>query len=178
MDESNEMVRPKTHRGYTDRCLLADKEKYLSRQQKKREVNRNCNRRRAENGKARQCHRRYKYGLSESQFTELRVLQNDRCPICKTPFSLLLDRPGERTKIHVDHCHRTGKIRGLICDKCNLLLGCANESATLLRMAQRYLECGGILGELYVPDLGRANKLDRYRRTYAEKKATASKLRG
>lgn len=47
-------------------------------------------------------------------------------------------QPGIGT--HIDHDHATGKARGLLCTKCNLLLGLALESPVTLRSAASYLE--------------------------------------
>lgn len=55
---------------------------------------------------------RRKYGISEEQFEEMLRRQGGRCAVC--------DR-GE--KLHVDHDHITGRVRGLLCGKCNRALG-------------------------------------------------------
>lgn len=41
--------------------------------------------------------------------------------------------------LHVDHCHTTGKIRGLLCHQCNVLLGASKDSITTLQNAIKYL---------------------------------------
>jgi len=56
--------------------------------------------------------------------------QNGRCASCKI-------RPAET--LCVDHCHRTGMVRGLLCRKCNTGLGCFNDSPALLHAAAAYL---------------------------------------
>jgi len=53
------------------------------------------------------------------------------CPICRT------DNPGRWWAI--DHCHRTGKVRDVICDKCNKMLGLANDDPCRLLSAATYL---------------------------------------
>lgn len=50
--------------------------------------------------------------------------------------------PGKRHKLHVDHCHVTGKVRGFICNKCNTGLGKLGDTAEALERALRYLRAG------------------------------------
>jgi hypothetical protein len=54
-----------------------------------------------------------KYGLTEEGFQAILDSQDGRCACCGT------DSPGGRGTWHVDHCHETGKIRGLLCSHCN-----------------------------------------------------------
>jgi hypothetical protein len=62
----------------------------------------------------RRAHLKKKYGLSEADFDALVLAQDGKCKIClKTP----------RGRLHVDHSHDTGKIRGLLCTGCNTRLG-------------------------------------------------------
>jgi Recombination endonuclease VII len=74
--------------------------------------------------------RKSRYGLDDVQFRNLLVKQSKRCAICRA----ILTRP------YVDHNHRTYKVRGLLCDKCNAFIGFAKESKRILRNAIKYLE--------------------------------------
>ena len=60
--------------------------------------------------------------------------QNGRCAICRTPFSLTKRAP------NLDHCHKTGKTRGLLCVACNHGMGLLKDDPKLLRAAIRYLK--------------------------------------
>jgi hypothetical protein len=63
------------------------------------------------------------------------VEQNYRCAICGT------DKPtGKWVVFAVDHCHVTGKVRGLLCNECNRGMGLLRDDATLLRKAADYLD--------------------------------------
>lgn len=76
-----------------------------------------------------------KYGLTLEQYNEMLEDQNWGCAVCG-------DGP-ERTvqgTLPVDHCHKTGKIRGLLCDRCNRALGLLRDSAVNVRALLRYLE--------------------------------------
>lgn len=53
-----------------------------------------------------------KYGLSMKEYNSLVASHKGRCGICK-----------DTKKLYIDHCHKTGKVRGLLCCKCNLNLG-------------------------------------------------------
>jgi hypothetical protein len=75
----------------------------------------------------------YRYGLRPGQYDEMRIAQDDRCAICRTP-----DAAGRRW--HVDHCHATGKVRGLLCSACNLTLGKMGDDPARLRAAAEYIE--------------------------------------
>lgn len=74
------------------------------------------------------------YGVTADEFRALLDAQSGRCAICET------DDPGGKGNWHVDHCHATGAIRGLLCHHCNLLLGNARDEPTRLRAAADYLE--------------------------------------
>jgi hypothetical protein len=78
-----------------------------------------------------------KYGLTKEMFETMLVRQNNCCVICKK------SEPGGRGMWHVDHSHLTGKIRGLLCAKCNQGLGYFNDSKALLDAASAYLALSG-----------------------------------
>ncbi len=77
-------------------------------------------------------HRVYagKYKISEDQVKEL--LSNEVCEICGT------QRPKHK-RLCIDHCHTTGKVRGLLCDMCNKMLGHVNDNVNTLENAINYL---------------------------------------
>lgn len=78
---------------------------------------------------------KYRYGITWEQYEDLLLKQGFACAICRSV------RPGGRGKrLHVDHDHGTGKVRGLLCWRCNSVIGRMNDSPTLLRCAAAYLE--------------------------------------
>ena len=81
-----------------------------------------------------------KYGLTQEQYGELFAAQGGKCAIC--------GRPPRTAALHVDHCHATGHIRGLLCHRCNYGLGYFS-SAGALRRAAIYFDQGT---GLYVPE--------------------------
>jgi len=69
-----------------------------------------------------------------SNFMALMKSQNELCAIC-----LIHIDSQNKCSFHVDHCHKTGKIRGLLCDKCNRGLGNFRDSQEFLKKAMQYL---------------------------------------
>lgn len=59
------------------------------------------------------------------------------CSICGATES---GRKGKKIRLAVDHCHTTGRIRGLLCHRCNVLLGLAKDDLGILKSAAGYLE--------------------------------------
>lgn len=73
-----------------------------------------------------------KYGITLADYLRLMDEQNHECAICADPSN------GRR--LDVDHCHSTGKVRGLLCRRCNLILGHAEDEPEVLILAASYLE--------------------------------------
>lgn len=71
---------------------------------------------------------RRKYGLTLEEIELLKIRQANKCTVCKSSDNL-----------RVDHCHDSGKVRGLLCDNCNLLLGRAKDNPQLLNELAAYL---------------------------------------
>jgi len=81
---------------------------------------------------------KYKFGLSIEEYTRMFNKQNGKCAICGKEET---ERYKGRIKfLAVDHNHKTGQIRGLLCHNCNRLLGLSYESQETLMRAAKYLE--------------------------------------
>jgi Recombination endonuclease VII len=78
--------------------------------------------------------RRQLYGLASERYSELLAECRERCPCCGVPFSEIL-----KQQPRIDHCHRSGRVRGLLCSRCNCLLGHAGDDPMILRACLRYL---------------------------------------
>jgi hypothetical protein len=70
------------------------------------------------------------YGITIKQYDELLKKQNNKCAICNRESIY---------KLHVDHNHKSGKVRGLLCGSCNRGIGLFGESLELLQKAKEYL---------------------------------------
>lgn len=82
-----------------------------------------------------------RYGISWEEYEEKFAFQDGMCAVCKKPLKLFTFEA--KTKLetaHIDHSHTTGKIRGLLCSKCNSGLGLFQDSVVVLRNAVNYLE--------------------------------------
>lgn len=82
-------------------------------------------------------YKRY-YGLSLAEYGEKLVAQGGVCAICGQPETSMLH--GKVKPLSVDHSHKTGKIRELLCHHCNHLLGHAKDDRDILLKAAAYLE--------------------------------------
>lgn len=78
---------------------------------------------------------RNKYGITEADYDKMFTDQNGKCAICETE-----DQTGKWQRFGVDHCHKTGKVRALLCNECNRGIGLLRDSKVLLRKAADYLE--------------------------------------
>lgn len=81
---------------------------------------------------------KYLYGISKEQYDKMYVDQNGLCAICSKPETMKYKN--KIRELCVDHNHTTGKIRKLLCYKCNLGLGCYLDNPELLKNAANYLE--------------------------------------
>ena len=74
------------------------------------------------------------HGITPEDYDGLLAKQNGTCAIC---FSFPLCGPGRR--LHIDHDHKTGVIRGLLCSRCNTALGLMKDSSERILSAAVYL---------------------------------------
>lgn len=80
-----------------------------------------------------------RYGLEPEQYEEMFFKQGGVCLICKKPETALNQHTHDPRLLSVDHCHGTGKIRGLLCKRCNTGIGAFEEDPELLKAAIRYI---------------------------------------
>lgn len=73
------------------------------------------------------------YGLTMADFDALLAKQDGVCAICRG----VPNGPGKR--FHVDHCHKSSKVRGLLCGKCNTAIGLLNDDPERAESAAAYL---------------------------------------
>lgn len=73
------------------------------------------------------------YNITPEDYGSMLSIQNGLCAIC-------LNLPIEGKKLQVDHDHSTSKVRGLLCQHCNMVLGHSRESVEILGLAIQYLK--------------------------------------
>lgn len=77
-----------------------------------------------------------RYGILYSDYLQMLENCNNKCVICHRDF----DRSTRTNTPHIDHDHKTGKIRDLLCGKCNSILGYCNDNIEILQRAVSYLQ--------------------------------------
>ena len=75
-----------------------------------------------------------KFGVTPEWFDEKLASQNGACAICRS------ETPSGQGAFHVDHCHASNKVRGLLCTRCNTGLGMFRDDTDTLLAAVYYLE--------------------------------------
>ena len=115
-------------------CKLCRKAAGISRRlnniDKLREIGRRCYAKDLNNNRLKARARRY--GVSLQDIENMTERQHRKCLIC-----------GKLDKLFIDHDHKTGKIRGLLCNQCNLAVGYLDDNPAKLMNAIRYLEIYG-----------------------------------
>jgi hypothetical protein len=74
-------------------------------------------------------YKKRRYGLLQEDYDKMILSQNNRCLICKS------EKP-----LNIDHCHISGKVRGLLCASCNCGLGFFKDNINILNNAVEYLK--------------------------------------
>lgn len=80
------------------------------------------------------------YGLSKGEYKALMDERNGLCGICGQPEIQIDKRTGELRRLAVDHDHKTDKVRGLLCARCNMAIGLFRDDVEVMRLAIAYLE--------------------------------------
>lgn len=87
------------------------------------------------------------YGITADEYNRIYEYQGGRCYLCRRA-------RGTTRRLAVDHCHATGRVRGLLCKFCNRLLGFARDDVAYFRRAVEYLTnppAFAVIGERVVP---------------------------
>lgn len=71
-----------------------------------------------------------RYNLTPEDVLELLNQQANRCAICSKQLE----------SYHIDHCHKSNRVRGILCSSCNLGLGMFRDDVDVLKVATKYLE--------------------------------------
>lgn len=80
-----------------------------------------------------------KYNISPEQYLRQYEIQKGMCAVCGG-LGLICGHGNKGEVLHVDHCHRTGAVRGLLCTRCNPGIGFLKDDPIILRKAAAYLE--------------------------------------
>jgi hypothetical protein len=78
------------------------------------------------------CGRIERHGISVQQIKDMVATQKNSCGICGKEFL--------NNFFHIDHCHKTGRVRGLLCRKCNVGIGFMEDDVSILQKAIKYVQ--------------------------------------
>ena len=120
----------KSKREYDKQYYKNNRERILKRNKQWSKNNRECNRKSV--SKHYFANKYIKYGFSHEGWLEMWENQDGKCAICGKSFN----KPSDAC---VDHNHKTGQNRGLLCRKCNFGLGYFNDNLKLMIKAMEYL---------------------------------------
>ena len=79
-----------------------------------------------------------RYGIDLDEYNELFYKQGGKCAGCSQ------HQDNIKRALSVDHCHKTEKVRGLLCHSCNVALGMVKDNPKVLRKLAEYLEARGL----------------------------------
>lgn len=91
--------------------------------------------------KDREKHLKRKYGITNGDYHEMLIKQGGKCAIC-------FKKEPKHKRFDVDHCHKTGVVRGLLCTSCNRMLGHAGDSIETIKSALQYLKKTQVAAEV------------------------------
>ncbi len=78
------------------------------------------------------CQIKHRYNMSSEDLNKLKELQDNKCAICRKEES-------KRFRLFVDHNHKTGKVRGLLCNSCNSAIGYFSDDIELMKSGIQYI---------------------------------------
>lgn len=81
-----------------------------------------------------------RFGITLVEFESMREKQSDLCAICGRSETMTHNITGQTVLLSVDHDHKTGKVRELLCGKCNFIIGHAEDNIQILEKAISYLK--------------------------------------
>ena len=84
------------------------------------------------------------YGITVAQYEALSLAQGGRCAVCNEAETVIHHGNGQVKRLSVDHCHNTNKIRGLLCQRCNQVLGACKDNPELFRRLAVYVETANV----------------------------------
>lgn len=82
---------------------------------------------------------RRRYGIQASDVYAMYKEQKGRCAICNTKGDIHEMGFTTRPTLHIDHCHTTSAVRGLLCHSCNLGIGHLRDDTNIMKQAIKYL---------------------------------------
>ena len=139
---SHSLTKEEKLKAYSKKYYELNKEKIKARIKESSKTEDFKQKRRDLNKKRKEANReiyyKKRYNITLEEYNRMLILQNSQCGICKISESEI--KHGRNKYFAVDHCHTTGKVRGLLCYKCNCILGFINDNTEHLANAIKYLK--------------------------------------
>lgn len=128
----SDFLKDKRRDRYGTRCRICRRDK--AREWRKSRPNYEKERYAADRSRTRERHLVRKYGITLVDYESMLIAQNNSCAICGA-------KESDQFKgvFHVDHCHRTGTVRGLLCRGCNHMLGVVGDDPDILLRAVEFI---------------------------------------
>lgn len=120
-----------TKDGYGYRCRACDKKARHKYREENKERFREISRRKQ---------LKHRYGLSIEEYNAILKRQGGCCAVCGTDTNNYMTGNTEVANFAVDHCHSTGKVRGLLCNQCNRAIGMLGDTPESVLRAYEYLK--------------------------------------
>jgi hypothetical protein len=83
---------------------------------------------------------RKNFGISMDEYEQMLIKQNNLCAICEKPETFVHHQTNKPARLAVDHCHKTNKVRKLLCKNCNTALGLFKDDLDVMGNAVQYLK--------------------------------------
>lgn len=126
------MVSPEKKKEYATKDYLKNKERYLENSKITYQKNKE---------KLRDLAYQRKFGITIEEYNNLFDLQKGVCKLCNCPETKVNRKStGLVKRLAVDHCHSSGKVRGLLCQDCNVGLGSFKDNIEVIQKAIEYLK--------------------------------------
>jgi nitrate/TMAO reductase-like tetraheme cytochrome c subunit len=122
--------------GYTSKCKQCHNRQTTENYLKNPQINENNKKRYfADIDRERNRDYKRKYNISIKDYENMLEKQDGKCSICS-----IKAEDASKNRLFVDHCHSTGKVRGLLCHHCNTMIGLAKDDVETLLNAVTYLK--------------------------------------
>jgi hypothetical protein len=119
--------------------LRKNRKKYYERHQERLRAEK-AEWQRAHPEQAQDAHLRRTFGITLDQYRGLQEKQGGKCAVCDQEETAVDKRTGKVRRLHVDHSHQSGAVRGLLCTRCNLGLGFLQEDPKIIKSLLQYLD--------------------------------------
>lgn len=84
------------------------------------------------------------FGITDEDFMSMYERQGKKCAVCERPVALYTRRNENWDGACIDHCHSTGRVRGILCNPCNVALGLLQDNPDRIERMREYIMLGAL----------------------------------